>query len=90
MDSVLLDKMWMRFISLLYICSMEKERKEVVLAEVGKFFIDISKLVFGGIILASIMKLDVNKPLLFILGGISVLAFAFAGLAFMALSKSKK
>ena len=30
----------MRFISLLYICSMEKERKEVVLAEVGKFFID--------------------------------------------------
>ena len=70
----------MRFISLLYICSMEKERKEVVL----------SKLVFGGIILASIMKLDVNKPLLFILGGISVLAFAFAGLAFMALSKSKK
>lgn len=80
----------MRFISLLYICSMEKERKEVVLAEVGKFFIDISKLVFGGIILASIVKLDVNKPLLFILGGISVLAFAFAGLAFMALSKSKK
>ena len=64
---------------------MEKERKEAVLAEVGKFFIDISKLVFGGIILASIMKLEVNKPLLFILGGISVVAFAFAGLAFIAL-----
>ncbi|OUO49975.1 ABC transporter permease [Parabacteroides sp. An277] len=71
-------------------CSKEKERKEAVLAEVGKFFIDISKLVFGGIILASIMKLEVNKPLLFILGGISVVAFAFAGLAFIALSKSKE
>ena len=69
---------------------MEKERKEVVLAETGKFFIDIAKLVFGGIILASIMKLEVNKPLLFILGGISVAAFAFAGLSFIALSKSKK
>ena len=68
----------------------EKERKEAVLAEIGKFFIDIAKLVFGGIILASIMKIEVNKSLLFILGGIAVVAFALAGLLFIALSKSKR
>lgn len=69
---------------------MEKERKDAVLAEIGKFFIDIAKLVFGGIILASIMKLEVNRSLLFILGGIGVIAFALTGLLFIALSKSKK
>ena len=68
---------------------MEKERKEAVLSEIGKFFIDIAKLVFGGIILASIMKIEINRSLLFILGGISVLVFAASGLMFIALSKSK-
>lgn len=66
------------------------KRKDAVLAEIGKFFIDIAKLVFGGIILASIMKLEVNRSLLFILGGIGVIAFALTGLLFIALSKSKK
>ena len=69
---------------------MEKERKEAVLAEVGKFFIDIAKLVFGGIILASIMKIEINRSLLFIFGGVAVVVFALAGLLFIALSKSKR
>lgn len=68
---------------------MDKGKEEAILAEIGKFFMDIAKLVFGGIILASIMKLEVNQSLLFILGGIAVLAFAVAGLLFIALSKSK-
>ena len=69
---------------------MEKEKKEAILTEVGKFFIDIAKLVFGGIILASIMKIDVKQSLLFILGGIAVIIFAAVGLLFIALSKSKR
>lgn len=68
---------------------MEKERKEAILAEIGKFFIDIAKLVFGGIILASIMKIEIDRFLLFIFGGIAVLIFAVSGLMFIALSKSK-
>lgn len=36
------------------------------------------------------MKIDVNQSLLFIMGGIAVIVFAFVGLSFMALSKSKK
>ncbi len=38
--------------------------------ECGKFLIDIAKLVFGGVILAGIMKYDsVNPVLLFGIGG---------------------
>ena len=69
---------------------MEKEKKEAILSEVGKFFIDIAKLVFGGIILASIMKIDVKQSLLFILGGIAVIIVVTVGLLFIALSKSKR
>lgn len=48
---------------------MEKERKTVVLSETGKFLIDIAKLVFGGIILAGIMKFEtINTTLLYSLG----------------------
>ena len=49
---------------------MEKERKEVIFTETGKILIDVAKLVFGGVILAGIMKLDVNRALLFTIGGI--------------------
>lgn len=69
---------------------MEKNRKEAVFAELGKYSIDISKLVFGGVILAGIMKLDVNKIALFGLGILVVIATLVAGLIFTALSNSKK
>jgi len=65
---------------------MYKERKEILLAEIGKFFIDIAKIVFGGIILASFMRVDISQTILFVFGGIFVCVFTFAGLAFMALS----
>ena len=35
---------------------MKKESKEAILSETGRFLIDIAKLVFGGVILAGIMK----------------------------------
>ncbi len=69
---------------------MEKNRKEAVFAELGKYSIDISKLVFGGVILAGIMKLDVNKIALFGLGILVVIATLVAGLIFTVLSNSKK
>ena len=59
---------------------MEDERKtnkQVMLGELGKYCIDISKLVFGGVVLAGIMKLDVNRALLFGLGTVVVLFLLF-------------
>ena len=53
---------------------MKKESKEAILSETGRFLIDIAKLVFGGVILAGIMKYDnINPWLLFSIGGIVVL-----------------
>ena len=70
---------------------MRKERKETVLSETGKFLIDIAKLVFGGVILAGIMKYEnINTWLLFSIGGIVVLICFLTGLLLTVLSKRKE
>lgn len=67
---------------------MTNERKENILSESGKFLIDISKLVFGGIILAGIMKFEtINTTLLYSMGGASVLVCFVAGLILTTLAK---
>lgn len=50
--------------------------------------VDISKLVFGGVILAGIMSQDINHQLLFTLGSAIVVSFAFIGL--LIISKNKE
>lgn len=70
---------------------MENERKQTLLAEVGSFLIDIAKLVFGGVILVGIMEYEtINQTILFIIGGVVVLACFLVGLAFTVYSKPKK
>lgn len=70
---------------------MTNERKENILSESGKFLIDIAKLVFGGIILAGIMKFEsINTVLLYSMGGIAVLVCFIAGLVLTTLSKKGK
>ena len=61
-----------------------------MLSELGKYCIDISKLVFGGVILAGIMKLEINRTLLFGLGAIIVLIMLITGLGCTLLSNTKK
>ena len=69
---------------------MDIEKRELLFAEIGKFFLDIAKLIFGGIILAGIMEIGVDKYLLFMIGGALTVIFAMAGLLLMILSKTKK
>ena len=66
---------------------MDIEKRELLFAEIGKFFLDIAKLIFGGIILAGIMEIGVDKYLLFMIGGALTVIFAMAGLLLMILSK---
>ena len=68
---------------------MEKESKHILFSEIGKYCTDISKLVFGGVILAGIMKLDVNQVLLFGMGFAVVLIMVIAGIPFTILSNKK-
>ncbi len=72
---------------------MEKERKtnrELALDELGKYLIDISKLVFGGIILAGIMRLDINPIWLIGAGMTAVFVSGIVGFALLLISNSKK
>ena len=56
--------------------------------EAGKFCLDIAKLIFGGVILAGLMKEDLDYPLLFSLGSCVVLIFCFYG--FLLIDSSNK
>ena len=75
-----------------YICSMDEKSnaKASFYKEFGDYCLDISKLVFGGIILAGIMELDVSKFVLFGVGTAIVLLTAAAGFVFVRLSDSKE
>lgn len=55
------------------------ERKEKFAEKFGDYCLDISKLVFGGIVLAGVMELDVNPYWLFGIGLFIVILFATAG-----------
>lgn len=67
---------------------MTKERKDVILSETGKFLIDISKLVFGGIILAGIMKFEIIRlNSLLVLGCLAFLGCFISGLILISLIK---
>ena len=59
-----------------------------VVGEAGKFCLDIAKLVFGGVILAGLMKQDIEYVSLFLIGLGVVILFAFWG--FWLIAKSKK
>ena len=51
--------------------------------ELGKYCLDMSKLIFGGVILAGIMNLGVENIYLFGVGGVLVAFFAAIGFNFM-------
>lgn len=55
--------------------------------EYGKYFLDMSKLIFGGVILAGIMNLGVNNVLLLGSGFVVVIIFATIGFSFYNNSK---
>ena len=63
------------------------ERRELY-AHVSKFFVDIAKLVFAGVILAGILKEDVNT-LWLLTGGSAVVCFALVS-AYNAFLLSKR
>jgi hypothetical protein len=68
----------------------KKKKAEILFDIIGKYCLDISKLVFGGVILAGVMNLDVNSYILFGIGSIVVALTAAVGIVFISLSNSKK
>lgn len=66
------------------------EQKRTLWAEAGKFCLDIAKLIFGGIILASIMKKDIDIAIMLCFGALVTLLFAGSGFILILASKDKK
>lgn len=69
---------------------MDNETKRESYKEAGKYCLDLSKLVLGGVIIAGIMRFDVDNTPLFLFGGLAVFLSAFVGFLFIRLSNLKK
>lgn len=70
--------------------SNEKVRR-TILFELGKFLIDIAKLVFGGVIIVNIMQYElVNRWTILYIGIVSMLICFVSGLFFLSLSDKKR
>ena len=61
-----------------------KSKKQVLGTETGKFCLDVAKLIIGGVILASIVKKDIDPILLISVGFIFVIVLTGLGLWLMA------
>ena len=68
----------------------EDKVKKTMFSEMGKYCLDLSKLVFGGVILTAIMDLDVSKSHLILMGILAVVIFASVGAlgVYMTISKN--
>lgn len=64
------------------IASSKEVARKAVYEETGKYFLDVSKLIFGGVILAGVMNLEMDKFVLFSIGGFTVVISIVIGLLF--------
>ena len=58
---------------------IDNKTKSDLYDKFSSYALDLSKLVFGGVILAGIMGMQVNTNLLFIIGGFSVMILTLLG-----------
>lgn len=65
------------------------KNNSLLMKELGVYCLDISKLIFGSVVLAGIMDLEINRYWLFGLGSLIVIVIALAGFAFIKLSDVK-
>lgn len=79
------------YVTYFYLCDMkgDNDRLSTLLGEGGKFFLDIAKLVIGGVLLAGIMKEDVDRGVLYGIGIAFVLILTLIGFALIWMSKTK-
>lgn len=76
-------------VSLPSIVQKKGKNNSLLMNELGVYCLDISKLIFGGVVLAGIMDLEINRYWLFGLGSLIVIVIALAGFAFIKLSDVK-
>ena len=65
--------------STLAVSAVVTEKDHPVAKKMGDFFIDVAKLIIGGVILAGLMKQDIDYLILSIVGGVVVVLFLLFG-----------
>jgi membrane protein DedA with SNARE-associated domain len=58
--------------------------------ELGKYFIDISKLTFAGVVLSVILDISSNKEMVLMVGIIATVLFAIWGFLLLTIKKKRK
>ena len=66
---------------------MKLKKRELMMQEFGKYCLDMSKLIFGGVILSGIMNIGIESSFLFGVGGSLVAFFAVIGFNFYSKSR---
>ena len=66
--------------------STDKPIKSAIFAELSKYCLDLSKLVFGGVILTTVMDSDLNRTFLILAGTFAVMIFILIGVLVMYLT----
>jgi len=66
---------------------MKLKKRELMMQESGKYCLDMSKLIFGGVILAGIMNLGVDNVYLLGIGGLIVVFLMIIGFVFYSKSR---
>ena len=72
------------------VTAVAAEKDHPVVKKLGDFFIDVSKLIIGGVILAGLMKQDIDFLLLSVVGGFTVVVFLLFGIWLINYANKKK
>lgn len=70
---------------------MNKKTRELVLIKSGEYMLDMSKLVFGGIVLVVVMQIEtLSNQILLTMGILASISSSLLGIMLVFLSKSNK
>jgi len=63
-----------------FIPRISKKTRKAFYLEASKYLSDISKLIFGGVLLTNILNFNINKTTIFVTGLLAVMGFTFLSL----------
>lgn len=69
---------------------IDRNTKRDLYDKFSDYALDLSKLIFGGVILAGIMGLSVNTTILFVIGAISVIILSLVAFIFIILKHNNR
>ncbi|KKB55567.1 DUF6722 family protein [Parabacteroides gordonii] len=63
-----------------FLTRISKKTQKAVYLEASKYISDLTKLIFGGIILTNILNFNIDKVIIFVVGTIAIIGFVILSL----------